>query len=164
MFHYGHQLVTNYVCLLFGAGQVAFSRFLELKMTLWERWERWEWTRAVNLYDRKLNNELKLTIKLHKAEWLQIQVIILCRFIATSEHYTLSCVIAALALVAPGSCLTSSWIHILHLCLHVYFCLGCTYDVHVCPCWKRDSSSVALPEVSFLCSHQKSFPSSEASV
>ncbi len=30
MFHYIHQLVTNFVCLLFGAGLGAYSWFLEL--------------------------------------------------------------------------------------------------------------------------------------
>ncbi len=30
MDHYVHQLVANWVCLLFGAEQVVYSRFLEL--------------------------------------------------------------------------------------------------------------------------------------
>ncbi len=50
LLHYVHQLLSNCVCLM--------------KMTLWEQWE---WTRTVKLQPERLNNELKVTIKLRKA-------------------------------------------------------------------------------------------------
>lgn len=55
MLHYIHQLAV-----LFGAEQVVLSGFIKALL--------WDWTRAVKLWAGQLDDELKIALKLCKAE------------------------------------------------------------------------------------------------
>lgn len=46
-------------------------------------------TQNIKVAAEQLNNELKLTIKILKAEGLPTQVIIICRFITTSSSFVI---------------------------------------------------------------------------
>ncbi len=77
MLHYVHQLVSNCVCLLFAAEQVVYRGFIELyTCKQLPAVAKNDAVRAVRVNQNskvavgQLNNELKLTIKLRKANTL----------------------------------------------------------------------------------------------
>ena len=65
MLHCVHQLVSDCVHLLFAAEQDVYSRFSEPFYFLF----CFEWSRTLKSWAWKLKSELKLNIKLYKAEW-----------------------------------------------------------------------------------------------
>ena len=75
MLHYVHQLVSNSVCLLFDAGQVVYTGFVELFLSTQlpgvveiNTEDQWEWTTTGKFWAGQLKNELKLTLKLSKGK------------------------------------------------------------------------------------------------